>query len=242
VIAGADLLFVVLFALVAPALDYGVFWPAYGRLARVEPAYARSWLWAAAIGNLWLLVGFGAALWLASGRSFAAIGLVLPTGWRLWAAIGLVAAFAAYQALALRVLVASAEQRAALRAQFGALAAVLPRTRRELRWFAGASVTAGFCEEVLYRGVFVWVFAPWLGWWGAAALSLPFFAIAHLYQGWAGVLRTGLAGVAFTLLVAAFDSLWPAIVLHALVDLSAGAMAWVALRDGQDAPVPAPQH
>jgi membrane protease YdiL (CAAX protease family) len=181
-----------------------------------------------------LLVGFAAVLWLASGRSFAPVGLAPPVGWRLWTAVGLVLAFAAYQAWALRVLARSAEQRAALRGQFGALADVLPRTRGELRWFAGASVTAGFCEEVLYRGVFIWVFAPWLGWWGAAALSLPFFAFAHLYQGWAGVLRTGVAGVAFTLVVAAFDSLWPAIVLHALVDLGAGAMAWVALRDGED--------
>jgi membrane protease YdiL (CAAX protease family) len=107
----------------------------------------------------------------------------------------------------------------------------MPHTRQELYWFSGVSLTAGFCEEFLYRGYFIWVFAPWLGWWGAAALSLPFFAIAHLYQGWNGVLRTAAAGAIFTLLVAAFQSLWPAIALHALVDLGSGTMAWLALRD-----------
>ncbi|MCI0376926.1 MAG: CPBP family intramembrane metalloprotease [Gemmataceae bacterium] len=46
-------------------------------------------------------------------------------------------------------------------------------------WFGGVSLTAGFCEEFLFRGYFIWVFAPWLGWWGAAALSVLIFAILH---------------------------------------------------------------
>jgi hypothetical protein len=74
--------------------------------------------------------------------------------------------------------------------------------------------------------------SPWLGWWGAAALSLSFFAIGHLYQGWDGVLRTGMVGALYTLIVAIFGSLWPAIALHALVDLGSGMMAWLALREG----------
>lgn len=74
--------------------------------------------------------------------------------------------------------------------------------------------------------------APWLGWWGAAALPLSFFAVGHLYQEWNGVLRTGIVGALFTLVVAIFDSLWPAIALHALIDLDNGLMAWLALRDG----------
>jgi membrane protease YdiL (CAAX protease family) len=97
------------------------------------------------------------------------------------------------------------------------------------------SLTAGFCEEFLFRGYFIWVFAPWLGWWGAAALSVLIFAILHAYQGWNGVLRTGIVGAVFTLVVAIFNSLWPAIALHALMDLGAGMMAWLALREGQTA-------
>ena len=102
-------------------------------------------------------------------------------------------------------------------------------------WFGGVSLTAGFCEEFLYRGYFIWVFAPWLGWWGAAALSLLFFAIAHVpvYQGWNGALRTGIVGAFFTLVVAIFGSLWLAIALHALLDVGQGMIAWLALREGE---------
>jgi membrane protease YdiL (CAAX protease family) len=227
-----DLLFVAFFAVVGPLIDYAVSWPAYRRLSRADPAWARRWLWASAIGHLWSLVAFGAAIWLAGGRSWTAFGFTVPAGWRLWTAIGLFLLLAAYYVLAVATLARSAEARASLRRQVGPLAALLPHTRTELCWFGGVSLTAGFGEEFLYRGYFLWVFAPWLGWWGAAALSLPLFAVAHLYQGWNGVLRTGIVGAVFTLVVAIFNSLWPAIALHALIDLGSGVMAWLALREG----------
>ena len=226
-----DLLFIALFAIAAPLIDYLVLLPAHRRLSQADPAWSRTWLWAWTVGNQWTLVAFGVALWAASGRSFASLGFTVPDGWRLWAAIALFLLLATYQGWALWTLARSAEQRAGLRRQISSLSAVLPHTRTEFHWFGGLSLTAGFCEEFLYRGYFIWVFAPWLGWWGAAALSLPFFAVAHLYQGWSGVLRTGVVGALFTLVVAVFESLWPAIALHALVDLGSGTMAWVALRD-----------
>lgn len=231
-----DLLFVALFAVVGPLIDYSVFWPAYRRLSQADPAWARRWLWASAIGHQWTVVTFGAALWVASDRSWTSFGFTAPDGWRLWTPIALFLLLSAYHVLAVRTLARSSDARASLRQQIGPLTAVVPHTRTELYWFGGVSLTAGFCEEFLYRGYFLWVFAPWLGWWGAAALSLPFFAVAHLYQGWNGVLRTGMVGAFFTLVVAIFDSLWPAIALHALVDLGAGIMAWLVLREGSAKP------
>ncbi|WP_295636908.1 type II CAAX endopeptidase family protein [uncultured Methylibium sp.] len=227
-----DLLYVALFAVVLPAWDYLVFWPAFRRQSRADPAQARRRLWRLVIAGAWPLVAVGAALWMANDRSWASLGFVLPEGWRWWAAVALCLLPAAYYAYAVAALVRSADARASVRQQLGGLAAVLPHTRTELHWFGGLSLTAGFCEEFLYRGYFVWVFAPWLGWWGAAALSLPFFAVAHAYQGWSGVLRTGVVGALFTLVVAILGSLWPAIVLHALVDLGSGVIAWLALREG----------
>jgi membrane protease YdiL (CAAX protease family) len=125
----------------------------------------------------------------------------------------------------------SSRAKARVRKQLGKLNGMLPHTGLELYWFVGVSLTAGFCEEFLFRGYFIWAFAPWLGWWGAAALSVPIFASLHAYQGWIGALRTGVVGVLFTLVVAVFGSLWPAIALHALVDVGAGMIAWPALRE-----------
>jgi len=227
-----DLLFVALFAVVAPVIDYLVYWPAFRRRSLNDPAGARRSLWTWAIAGGWALVAAGAAIWVARDRSWKSLGFTVPDGWRLWTSIGLFLLLAAYHLLAVASLARSSEARASLRGQLGTITSVLPHTRTELYRFGGVSLTAGFSEEFLYRGYFLWAFSPWLGWWGAAALSLPFFAVGHLYQGWNGVLRTGIVGALYTGVVALLGSLWPAIALHALVDLGSGTMAWLALRDG----------
>ncbi len=230
-----DLLYVALFAVAFPLWDSLVFWPAFHRRSQADPVRARMRLWAWAILGAWPVVAVGAALWVWNDRSWTSFGFSVPDGWRLWTSIALVLLVAAYHAYAVATVARSSEQRASLRQQFGKLTTFMPHTRTEMYWWGGVSLTAGFCEEFLFRGYFIWALAPWLGWWGAAALSLSFFAIGHVgvYQGWNGALRTGIVGAIFTLVVAIFNSLWPAIALHALLDLGQGMIAWLALREGQ---------
>jgi uncharacterized protein len=234
-----DLLYVALFAVALPLWDYLVHWPAFHRQSRADPAGARKRLWREAIAYPWALVAVGAALWAANDRSWASLGFSVPDGWPLWTSIALVLLLAAYYAYAFAAVARSSDAQASLRQQVGKLATLMPHTRTEMYWFGGVSLTAGFCEEFLFRGYFIWVFAPWLGWWGAAVLSLVIFASAHVgaYQGWNGALRTGIVGAFFTLVVAISGSLWPAIALHALLDLGGGMMAWLALREGRATPL-----
>ena len=226
-----DLLYVALIAVAWPLFDHFVLWPAFLRRSKADPARGRTWIWAVTIGQQWALVAAGAALWVSNDRSWRSVGLSVPDGWRLWTSLSLVLLLAAYYARTAAIVARSSRAKASVRKQFGELSAILPHSGAELCWFVGVSLTAGFCEEFLFRGYFIWAFAPWLGWWGAAALSLPIFASLHAYQGWKGALRTGGVGVLFTLAVAVFDSLGPAIALHALVDLGAGLIAWPALRE-----------
>ena len=229
-----DLLYVALFAVALPLWDYLVSWRAFDRRLEADPARARKRLWVEAIGYSWALVAIGSSLWRANDRPWALLGFSVPDGWRLWVAVGLVLLLVAYYVQAAAAVARDAASRASVQQQFsGKLADVMPRTRAELYWFGGVALTAGFCEEFLYRGYFIWALAPWLGWWGAAGLSVLVFACGHAYQGWNGVLRTGIVGTFFTAVVAIFDSLWPAIALHALVDLGGGLIGWLALREEQ---------
>jgi membrane protease YdiL (CAAX protease family) len=229
-----DLLYVAWFAVLGPAIDYWAFWPAFRRRSEADPARARTWLCAWTIVSSWALVAVGAALWASRDRSWTSFGFTVPDGWRLWTSIGVFLLVVAYQALAVSTVARSSDARASLRDQSGEFSAVLPHTRTEMLWFGGLSLTAGFCEEFLYRGYFLWFFSPLLGWWGAAALSLPVFAGWHAYQGWNGVLRTGVTGGLYTLLIAVSGALWPAIAVHTIMDLGGGMMAWLALREGSD--------
>ncbi|HEY4139126.1 MAG TPA: CPBP family intramembrane glutamic endopeptidase [Casimicrobiaceae bacterium] len=226
-----DLLYLALIA-IGLLIDHFALWPAFLRRSRVNPRAARSWLWPAWMILLWTLTGCGIVLWLYEERAFGTLGLVVPDGWRLPIAAALsLLLVVAYARTIAKISRVSDAKRIDLKKQFGEMAVVLPHTRSELGWFVALSLTAGFCEEFVFRGVLIWAFQPMLGWWGAAALSLLVFAIAHAYQGKRGILTTAVIGALLTLVVAISGSLLPAIVLHALVDIGQGFVAWMVLRE-----------
>jgi membrane protease YdiL (CAAX protease family) len=103
-----------------------------------------------------------------------------------------------------------------------AVLALLPRTFRERRSFAGVALTAGICEETLYRGLLIAVCtALWasLGPAGAVAASALAFGLAHLYQGPWGMLGTGVLGGCLAVLYVGSGSLLLPVCYHALLDL-----------------------
>ncbi len=76
-----------------------------------------------------------------------------------------------------------------------------------------------------------WYLAGHLGAWAAQAAAHVLFAAAHLFLGASGALRALLAGAAFAGLYLWSGSLVPSILLHALVDISSGWMAYEVLRE-----------
>ena len=122
-------------------------------------------------------------------------------------------------------------RRRSLQARFGQLAVALPHSRRELGWFIALSLSAGFCEEFLFRGYLIWALQPLLGLWGGSGLSVVAFALVHSYQGREGILKTGTVAILFTLVVLGCGSLWPAIALHVVLDVGSGLTAWLVLRE-----------
>jgi hypothetical protein len=122
-----------------------------------------------------------------------------------------------------------------LRAQMQSVADFLPRTEGEAALFRRLSVTAGVCEEIVYRGYLIWYLSAFVGPWPAALLAALIFGGVHLYQGPAGVVRTGATGLAMAILYVGTGSLlWP-MILHTAVDVQGGAMARHALERAEAA-------
>ena len=99
---------------------------------------------------------------------------------------------------------------------------LIPESSAEKVAFVGLALTAGFCEEVLYRGFAYGRATVWLPGWIAAGLATASFALTHLYQGWYGVLRAMVLGAVLLAAFAGTGSLWPAIGAHFALDLWAG--------------------
>ena len=228
-----DLLYLALIAVLL-LVDYFVLWPAFLRRSQVDPGRARLGLWSGWMIMLWTLVAAGVALWLFEARAWESLRLIAPHGWRLWGSIGLGLILVITYA---RTVVRIARRKRPKRIKMGNphVERLAPHTRSELGWWLVVSLSAGFCEEFVFRGYLIWVFQSLFGLWGAAAFSVVVFAVAHAYQGAKGILATGVVGGLLTLVVLISGSLFPAIALHVLTDIGTGLVAWVAFRKAQDA-------
>ena len=227
-----DYAFVVLFAVVVSLFEYLVFWPRFRDAVSSGAPDARTSAYRRVLVGEWGFAVIAIALWLTARRPLPALGLSAPGGWRL--AVGLVLATAVVVLAVLQIASvarATAEQRVALRPRLGELAFMLPHTAEEQRWFMALSITAGICEELLYRGYLVWVLQPWLGLYGAMFAGVVLFGLGHSYQGRRGMLRATLAGAAMATIVLASGWLVPAMIVHAVIDASSGVVSHAILRE-----------
>jgi len=179
-------------------------------------------LYASTIAFQWLLAALAAWRALAHGYSAAQLGLTMPNPMRLF-----VAAFVGGVTIATlqwfnlrRVGRMPIEKRKALAAIADR---IFPKTSVELLPYFALAVTAGLCEEFLYRG-FVMAALGHVGFpiWAVVLVSSVMFGLAHLYQGRSGFLGTLVVGTVLGMARIAYDSLVPMIFWHSALDLVAG--------------------
>jgi membrane protease YdiL (CAAX protease family) len=169
----------------------------------VPDTVPRSALYVSSAALLWLLAGATALVAWGSGLSAARLGLVALPGARFagWACLTYLAGVA--------VLVLG---RALRISETPLLRHLIPITPGEKVVFAGLSLTAGFAEELIFRGFLLWALA-------AATRSMTFavaassvvFGIMHAYQEPAGAARAAVLGAVLAVPVA-----------HAAIDLTSG--------------------
>jgi len=97
-----------------------------------------------------------------------------------------------------------------------------PATRTERRWWVFVCVTAGCCEETLFRGFMLHYLhvVPWtVNLTLALMISSLIFGLNHLYGGVGGVVGSATAGFLFGLLFMLSGNLLLPVILHALIDL-----------------------
>ena len=98
--------------------------------------------------------------------------------------------------------------------------ALAPRSRAERRIALVAGITTSVGEELLYRAfIVVLLVSLGLAWWAAAVLAVVLFALAHVYQGWWGLVGPGLFGALLMVLYLGTGSLLVPILVHLGVEL-----------------------
>jgi membrane protease YdiL (CAAX protease family) len=180
-------------------------------------------LYASAAISQWALAGLGLLIFFLSPLSASSVGFrsLAPVTVLTWAG-ALVALSMAGVCLGLFL-----ELRGWWPPEAELVYLLIPKTRQEKFWSVLLlAPTAGLCEEFLYRGFLLAQLTQWShsGSWAWAASSLA-FGLAHVYQGWSGVVRASLLGALLAYPVIHLGSLYPSMLAHALID--ALAFAWL---------------
>jgi membrane protease YdiL (CAAX protease family) len=183
----------------------------------------------------WTLVALVAAQWMREHRDWVALG-VIPrlTFGVIGVGLGLIIVMPMIVRQRRQAML-DPEAIEALHRRLARLERMLPHTREELIMFSLLSITAGICEEVLYRGYLIWYLSHWVGLITAAALSAVIFGLGHAYQGGRGMLQTGAVGAFLAAVYLVTGSLLAPIVIHAFMDLHSGRVAYdLYARDAED--------
>jgi membrane protease YdiL (CAAX protease family) len=214
------------FLLVATAVEYRWVWPRFlARIASGEPG-VRSAFYRAVVYGQWMLTLVLLAYWAWQGRPWTWLRLGPAPPLRLGIGMAVAVLFTGFLVWQRFAVLRNENAIAKVRPQLENAAPLLPHTCTENRRFKVVSVTAGVCEETLFRGFLLWYFAVWAGTAGGILLSSLVFGLGHLYLGRAHVLKTTLAGIFFACLVVASESLWPAILVHVAMDWNSGEIGY----------------
>ena len=221
----ADVMLLVLLALGLPLRA----WLSMRRLRAAteeEAAILRPGLWKRAIITQWTLTAGILWQWLAQHRPFEALSLNAHIGWGAGGVVLGLALMAIAMQPQRRQLGAAPEAVERLRSRLEGVRKLMPSSREEWPHFTALAFTAGICEELLFRGFVMWALAQSLPqYWQAAVAQSLLFGLAHAYQGPRGVFLTFVVGAFLTGVVWITGSLWPAMLVHALIDLNSGDLA-----------------
>jgi uncharacterized protein len=114
-----------------------------------------------------------------------------------------------------------------------AMKLMLPQTGAEMIGWVLLAVTAGICEEILFRGYLQRQFLALTGKPGmAVALQAVVFGAAHSYQGWKGAITITVYGALFGALAVMRESLRPGMMQHAAQDAFTGILFSVLSKHG----------
>lgn len=109
----------------------------------------------------------------------------------------------------------------------------LPKTRKELQWFIFLSVSAGFCEEIIFR-VFLFEFLK-----SYSSIIFAFittnliFAITHIGSGIKNTVSSFILGLLFQIIIYLTENIWAAILLHIIIDINIGILGYKINQSGK---------
>ena len=182
-------------------------------LSRLE-TLPRTEAYTSSIVSLWALALATAGISWVSGYGFTELGLVTLGAWRTVVLAGAMTLGGVAVLFVFRF--AGVREPRMVRE-------LMPVSGHDRLLFTGVSITAGICEEIVFRGFLIHVLYGATGSLAIAlVLSSGVFGVAHAYQQPAGAVRAAVLGLILALPLVLHGSILPSIIAHAAIDILSG--------------------
>lgn len=143
-----------------------------------------------------------------------------------WLSVGISILVVAFLLLQYRMAVVTSGNYTIIRNKLNDIYPYLPKSSAERNWFMAVSLSAGICEEILFRMFLPAVLQAYM------PLALAFlaagliFALTHIGSGWKNLLSSLLLGLLFAAIFYFTGNIWIVIVLHAGIDMNTGILGY----------------
>src|ERR1700741_748986 len=141
----------------------------------------------------WLMVSVIVVWWIARAGDRTALGVAV-TPQAIWPMV-VAASLSAFLIAQCLTVARRPETHSQVRAEVTPIAVILPTRRSDLTGFLALSVTAGICEEFLFRGYLPWGLGQWASPWVAQGIAVAMFAVMHGHLGRKAAIQAGVAGL-----------------------------------------------
>jgi len=102
----------------------------------------------------------------------------------------------------------------------------LPANKKEYNWFLGLSVTAGVCEEILFRGFLFMILTGFMHYIPAIIVLNIAFGLLHVWSTPNNMLSAFFLGLLFSVVYMLTGSLILSILIHIVVDVYVGTLGY----------------
>jgi hypothetical protein len=180
---------------------------------------------------LWGLTSLLAYVYYIEKLSVNKLDYLVEFNWQNLTAITLILMAVVYLMLLIKSIISNEKLRLEVANKFVPYIDLMPTNKSQVLVFTLVlSVTAGICEELIFRGYLYNLIYMYSGNIGAILLSSLVFGYWHIYLGWQEVVRTSVMGALLCGVYIFTGNIIIPIVIHIFIDVYSGVICYVSLR------------
>lgn len=181
--------------------------------------------------SLWIPTLFLVYLFYTNNLSVVSLNYIITANWQNILSFTLLFLAFAYLVFLSRTIKVNEQLKSQITSKFQPFISLMPVTKSQVLTFTLlVSVSAGICEELIFRAYLYTLLDTYMGITGAIILSSIVFGFWHIYLGWQEMLRTGVMGAIFCGIYIFTGNIIVPMILHVFIDVYSGLIFYFSMQ------------